>query len=220
MLVLGIESSCDETGVALVEAHGAAVPVLLADALHSQVEMHQAYGGVVPELASRDHIRRVLPLSEKVLQGSGRRLEEVDVVAYTSGGPGRPLWGARRGLCPGRRTGPSGWAAPRGPPLSQFMAPIPRPSPAWRCWFPAGHPADAMAGGALSLLGETSTMPPATLRIGKLMGGLCRAPGAGAAGRAGRPQASSCRGVLHSGTDFSFAPQTRGADPGGKMGGE
>ncbi|MBI2768875.1 MAG: tRNA (adenosine(37)-N6)-threonylcarbamoyltransferase complex transferase subunit TsaD [Burkholderiales bacterium] len=85
MLVLGIESSCDETGVAVVQVHGAQAPVLLAHALHSQIDMHQAYGGVVPELASRDHIRRVLPLTEKVLQDSGRGLDEVDVVAYTRG---------------------------------------------------------------------------------------------------------------------------------------
>ncbi|MDO9292036.1 MAG: tRNA (adenosine(37)-N6)-threonylcarbamoyltransferase complex transferase subunit TsaD, partial [Hydrogenophaga sp.] len=57
MLILGFESSCDETGVALVDASGSAVPRLLGHALHSQIEMHQAYGGVVPELASRDHIR-------------------------------------------------------------------------------------------------------------------------------------------------------------------
>ena len=63
MIVLGIESSCDETGVALVEAGATRVPLLRAHALHSQVDMHQAYGGVVPELASRDHIRRVLPLA-------------------------------------------------------------------------------------------------------------------------------------------------------------
>ena len=85
LLVLGIESSCDETGVALVEARGPGVPVLCANALHSQIEMHQAYGGVVPELASRDHIRRVLPLTQKVLDESGRGLAEVDVVAYTRG---------------------------------------------------------------------------------------------------------------------------------------
>ena len=85
MLVLGIESSCDETGVALVRTQSTGVPVLLAHALHSQIEMHQAYGGVVPELASRDHIRRVLPLAEEVLAASGCRLHEVDVVAYTRG---------------------------------------------------------------------------------------------------------------------------------------
>ena len=67
MNILGIESSCDETGVALVHASANGTPKLLAHALHSQVEMHQAYGGVVPELASRDHIRRVLPLARQVL---------------------------------------------------------------------------------------------------------------------------------------------------------
>ena len=85
MLFLGFESSCDETGVALVEAPASGVPRLLAHALHSQVEMHQAYGGVVPELASRDHVRRVLPLMEQVLGTSGRHLSDVDVVAYTRG---------------------------------------------------------------------------------------------------------------------------------------
>ena len=74
MRVLGIESSCDETGVALVEAEGAGLPRLRSHALHSQVEMHRAYGGVVPELASRDHIRRVLPLASKVLADAGAQL--------------------------------------------------------------------------------------------------------------------------------------------------
>jgi N6-L-threonylcarbamoyladenine synthase len=85
MLILGIESSCDETGVALVESQGRELPALRAHALYSQVDMHQAYGGVVPELASRDHIRRVLPLTEQVLDDSGRTLAELDVVAYTRG---------------------------------------------------------------------------------------------------------------------------------------
>ena len=85
MLVLGIESSCDETGVALVRSTVDAVPTLLSHALHSQIEMHQAYGGVVPELASRDHIRRVLPLAKEVLAESGQTLADVDVVAYTRG---------------------------------------------------------------------------------------------------------------------------------------
>jgi len=83
--ILGIESSCDETGVALVESVPGALPRLAAHALHSQIEMHQAYGGVVPELASRDHIRRVLPLTEAVLTQAGRDLAGVDVVAYTRG---------------------------------------------------------------------------------------------------------------------------------------
>ncbi len=85
LLILGIESSCDETGVALVRAEGSAVPTLLAHALHSQVAMHEAYGGVVPELASRDHIRRVLPLTQAVLNEAGESLAAVDVVAYTRG---------------------------------------------------------------------------------------------------------------------------------------
>ncbi|MFZ2651813.1 MAG: tRNA (adenosine(37)-N6)-threonylcarbamoyltransferase complex transferase subunit TsaD [Burkholderiaceae bacterium] len=85
MNVLGIETSCDETGVALVRSVGRATPTLLADALHSQVEMHGAYGGVVPELASRDHIRRVVPLTREVLAQSGLALDEIDVVAFTRG---------------------------------------------------------------------------------------------------------------------------------------
>ncbi|MEG0051844.1 MAG: tRNA (adenosine(37)-N6)-threonylcarbamoyltransferase complex transferase subunit TsaD, partial [Comamonas sp.] len=86
LLILGIESSCDETGVALVRTpDGAGVPSLLSHALYSQIEMHRAYGGVVPELASRDHIRRVLPLTEKVLADAGQTLEDVDVIAFTRG---------------------------------------------------------------------------------------------------------------------------------------
>ncbi|MEO7854168.1 MAG: tRNA (adenosine(37)-N6)-threonylcarbamoyltransferase complex transferase subunit TsaD [Rubrivivax sp.] len=85
MKVLGIESSCDETGVALVSFEADEAPRLHAQALHSQVDMHQDYGGVVPELASRDHIRRVLPLTRQVLDDSGCRLADIDVVAYTRG---------------------------------------------------------------------------------------------------------------------------------------
>ena len=85
MLVLGFESSCDETGVALVEVPATGAPQLLAQALHSQIAMHQAYGGVVPELASRDHIRRVIPLTQSVLADAGASLADVDVIAYTEG---------------------------------------------------------------------------------------------------------------------------------------
>lgn len=85
MLVLGIESSCDETGVALVESGATGLPRLAAHALHSQIAMHQAYGGVVPELASRDHIRRVLPLAQQVLSEARHGLADIDVVAYTRG---------------------------------------------------------------------------------------------------------------------------------------
>ena len=85
MNVLGFESSCDETGVALVSVAGQGAPTLRAQALHSQVEMHEAYGGVVPELASRDHIRRVLPLTRQVLAEAGATLADIDLVAYTRG---------------------------------------------------------------------------------------------------------------------------------------
>jgi N6-L-threonylcarbamoyladenine synthase len=85
MNILGIESSCDETGVALVEFDGQEAPRLRAHALHSQIEMHRAYGGVVPELASRDHIRRVVPLAQEVLAQAGAALADIDYVAYTRG---------------------------------------------------------------------------------------------------------------------------------------
>lgn len=81
MLVLGFESSCDETGVALYDTERG----LLAHALHSQVEMHAEYGGVVPELASRDHIRRALPLTEIVLKNAKKSLKDIDGIAYTQG---------------------------------------------------------------------------------------------------------------------------------------
>ncbi len=81
MIVLGFESSCDETGVALVCTDKG----LLAHALHTQVAMHAAYGGVVPELASRDHVRRIIPLTRAVLADTGLTLQDVGAVAYTAG---------------------------------------------------------------------------------------------------------------------------------------
>ncbi len=81
MIVLGFESSCDETGVALVCTEKG----LLSHALHTQVAMHAAYGGVVPELASRDHVRRIIPLTRAVLQDAGVSLTDVSAVAYTAG---------------------------------------------------------------------------------------------------------------------------------------
>jgi N6-L-threonylcarbamoyladenine synthase len=81
MIVLGVESSCDETGLALYDTeHG-----LLAHALHSQIAMHQEYGGVVPELASRDHIRRTLPLLHEVMNKAGIDKHAIDAIAYTEG---------------------------------------------------------------------------------------------------------------------------------------
>ncbi len=81
MRVLGIETSCDETGVALYDSEQG----LLADALYSQVALHAEFGGVVPELASRDHVRKTLPLVREVLSRAGMRLTDLDGVAYTAG---------------------------------------------------------------------------------------------------------------------------------------
>jgi N6-L-threonylcarbamoyladenine synthase len=81
MLVLGIESSCDETGVALYDTERG----LLAHAVHTQVAMHEEYGGVVPELASRDHIRRLIPLLRGVLDQAGAAKSDINAIAYTAG---------------------------------------------------------------------------------------------------------------------------------------
>ena len=81
MIVLGVESSCDETGIALYDTERG----LLSHALHSQVAMHEQYGGVVPELASRDHIRRVIPLVEQVLLDATITRQQIDAIAYTQG---------------------------------------------------------------------------------------------------------------------------------------
>ena len=81
MRVLGIETSCDDTGVAIYCTERG----LLGQALHSQVAMHERYGGVVPELASRDHVRRLLPLTEIALQQAGMSTAEIDAIAFTQG---------------------------------------------------------------------------------------------------------------------------------------
>ncbi len=81
MIILGVESSCDETGIALYDTERG----LRAHALHSQVAMHEEYGGVVPELASRDHVRRALPLLDQVMRDSDLPLSAIDAIAYTQG---------------------------------------------------------------------------------------------------------------------------------------
>ena len=105
MRVLGIETSCDETGIAVYDSnHG-----LLAHALHSQVDMHAIYGGVVPELASRDHVRRVIPLIKSVLRDAGLSSKDIGGIAYTAG-PG--LIGALLvGVAAGRSLA-YGWGVP------------------------------------------------------------------------------------------------------------
>jgi N6-L-threonylcarbamoyladenine synthase len=105
MRVLGIETSCDETGVAVFDARRG----LLAHALYSQVALHAEFGGVVPELASRDHVRKLLPLVKQVLADADTPPEEIDGVAYTAG-PG--LIGALLvGACLGRSLAWS-WGVP------------------------------------------------------------------------------------------------------------
>ena len=81
MLVLGVETSCDETGVALYDSAAG----LVADSLYSQVDLHARYGGVVPELASRDHIRKIVPLLSALLADAGKRPQDIDAVAFTAG---------------------------------------------------------------------------------------------------------------------------------------
>src|SRR6201996_6076820 len=81
MRILAIESSCDESAVAILDtARG-----LLAHEIFSQIELHRVFGGVVPELASRDHVRRLLPLVRSVLEGAGTAPADLDGVAYTAG---------------------------------------------------------------------------------------------------------------------------------------
>ena len=81
MLVLGIESSCDETGVALYDTNLG----LIGNQLHTQIAMHAQYGGVVPELASRDHIRRLVPLTQACLAEAGKSYADIDAIAFTQG---------------------------------------------------------------------------------------------------------------------------------------
>ncbi|WP_154222617.1 tRNA (adenosine(37)-N6)-threonylcarbamoyltransferase complex transferase subunit TsaD [Marinicella rhabdoformis] len=96
MKILGIESSCDETGIAIYDTDQG----LVADQLYSQIELHAQYGGVVPELASRDHVRKIVPLIEQACEEAGLTLDDLDGIAYTSG-PG--LIGALLvGACVGR----------------------------------------------------------------------------------------------------------------------
>jgi len=98
MLVLGLETSCDETGVALYDSERG----LLADALFSQIDLHRAYGGVVPELASRDHVKRMLPLIRQVLDEADCVATEIDAIAYTAG-PGRASHGRSSARADARR---------------------------------------------------------------------------------------------------------------------
>ncbi len=216
MLVLGIESSCDETGVALVEGLAGGVPRLLAHALHSQIEMHQAYGGVVPELASRDHIRRVLPLTQRVLHAAGRALSEVDVVAYTRGPglAGALLVGAGVACALGAALGKPvlGVHHLEGHLLSPFLSADPPAFPFVALLVSGGHTqlmrVDGV--GCYELLGESidDAAGEAFDKSAKLMGlGYPGGPALSRLAQQGNPAAYKLpRPLLHSGDlDFSFA---------------
>jgi N6-L-threonylcarbamoyladenine synthase len=216
MLVLGIESSCDETGVALVEVRGDAVPTLRSDALHSQVEMHQAYGGVVPELASRDHIRRVLPLAEKALADAHVPLGEVDVVAYTRGPglAGALLVGAGVACALAAALGKPvlGVHHLEGHLLSPFLSADPPQFPFVALLVSGGHTQLMQVDGVgrYELLGETidDAAGEAFDKSAKLMGlGYPGGPALARLADHGDAQAFKLpRPLLHSGDmDFSFA---------------
>jgi N6-L-threonylcarbamoyladenine synthase len=216
MLVLGIETSCDETGAALVEAASAGAPRLLAQALHSQVRMHEAYGGVVPELASRDHIRRVLPLVERVLAEGRATLGAVDVVAFTRGpglagallvgagcacamacGVGRPVLGVHH---------------LEGHLLSPFLSADPPEFPFVALLVSGGHTQlmRVEAVGRYELLGETvdDAAGEAFDKTAKLLGlGYPGGPALARLAQVGDAKAFALpRPLLHSGNlDFSFA---------------
>ena len=215
-LVLGIESSCDETGVALVQSLGSGVPALLAHALHSQIEMHQAYGGVVPELASRDHIRRVLPLTRAVLAEAGRSLDEVDVVAYTRGPglAGALLVGAGVACALGMALGKPvlGVHHLEGHLLSPFLSADPPQFPFVALLVSGGHTQLMRVDGVgrYELLGETidDAAGEAFDKSAKLMGlGYPGGPALSRLALQGDPAAFKLpRPLLHSGNlDFSFA---------------
>lgn len=157
MKVLGIETSCDETGIALYDSEAG----LLGHRLYSQIAVHNEYGGVVPELASRDHVRKTLPLINEVLAETGLDKSDIDAVAYTSG-PG--LVGALMvGACIGRSLA-YGWKVPaigvhhmEGHLLAPMLEPSPPAFPFVALLVSGGHTqlvqVDAI--GEYSLLGES-----------------------------------------------------------------
>jgi N6-L-threonylcarbamoyladenine synthase len=216
MLVLGIESSCDETGVALVEARGGDLPVLRAQALHTQIEMHQAYGGVVPELASRDHIRRVLPLAQAVLDEAGAQLSQLDVIAYTRGPglAGALLVGAGIACALGAALAKPvlGVHHLEGHLLSPFLGADPPQFPFIALLVSGGHTQLMQVDGVgrYTLLGETidDAAGEAFDKSAKLMGlGYPGGPALSRLAEQGDPLAFKLpRPLLHSGDlDFSFA---------------
>lgn len=216
MLVLGIESSCDETGVALYEMGSDGPGTLLGHALHSQIAMHREYGGVVPELASRDHIRRTVPLLRQALADCGRTLEQVDAIAYTQGPglAGALLVGAAfaEGLATalGKPTVPLHHL--EGHLLSPLLSASPPRFPFVALLVSGGHTQIMRVSGVgqYELLGETldDAAGEAFDKTAKLLGlGYPGGPALARLAEGGKPGAVVFpRPMLHSGDlDFSFS---------------
>jgi len=200
----------------MVQTQAAGVPVLLAHALYSQVEMHQAFGGVVPELASRDHIRRVLPLTQEVLRDAQRTLADVDVVAYTRGPglAGALLVGAGVACALAAALGKPvlGVHHLEGHLLSPFLSADPPEFPFVALLVSGGHTQLMRVDGVgrYTLLGESidDAAGEAFDKSAKLMGlGYPGGPALSRLAEAGDPKAYALpRPLLHSGNlDFSFA---------------
>ena len=216
MNILGIESSCDETGVAWVDASAHGVPRLRAQGLHSQIDMHRAYGGVVPELASRDHIRRVVPLVRQVLHDAVAELGQIDAVAYTRGPglAGALLVGAGVACALGAALGRPviGVHHLEGHLLSPFLSADPPQFPFVALLVSGGHTQlmRVQDVGHYELLGETidDAAGEAFDKSAKLLGlDYPGGPALAVLAASGDPAAFALpRPLLHSGNlDFSFA---------------
>ena len=195
MLVLGIETSCDETGVALYDTRQG----LVADMLHSQATLHARWGGVVPELASRDHIRKTLPLVEALFAKADRRLADVDGVAYTAG-PGligalRVGAGIGRALAYGLDVPALGVHHMEAHLLAPLIEPVEekRPRPPFVALLVSGGHSQLVrvdAIGRYTLLGESvdDAVGEAFDKVGKLLGlGYPGGPAVAAAAETGDP---------------------------------
>ena len=212
MIILGVESSCDETGIALYDTQLG----LRAHALHSQVAMHEAYGGVVPELASRDHIRRAIPLLEQVFAEAGLEPNAVDAIAYTQGPglAGALLVGASVacGLALALDKPVLGIHHLEGHLLSPLLAPSPPAFPFSALLVSGGHTQVMRVDGVgrYTLLGETvdDAAGEAFDKSAKLLGlGYPGGPAISRLAEFGNPLAYQLpRPMLHSkNLDFSFS---------------
>ncbi len=212
MRVLGIETSCDETGVAVYDTAGG----LLAHALYSQATVHADYGGVVPEIASRDHVRRLAPLVREVLERAGSDVADLDGVAYTAGPGlvGALLVGASfaRGLAWSRRLAALGVHHMEAHLLAPMLEPDPPEPPFVALLVSGGHTqlVAVDAPGRYRILGETvdDAAGEAFDKTAQVLGlGYPGGPAVAAAGRTGRAGALRFPRPMtdRPGFDFSFS---------------